>query len=331
MAGDWVEAMRAGDFARAWAISDRDLVQIAHPPKHTGPRHLQRIWRGEELSGRHVLVRCYHGLGDTIQFLRFMLPLREIARSVTVWCQPELLPLAVRAAGVDRVIPLHDGAAEASFEVDIEIMEVPHAIRAQREQVEMRAPYMMLPPDLAAALPRARDLEGRNLSVGLVWDVGNWDKRRVVPVGLLRHLAMTGVTLHSLQRGARADALARIGAKDVSTPDFVALGHRLRQLDLLVCVDTMVAHLAGALGCETWVLLHADCDWRWPQSGARSSWYPSLRLFHQTTPGDWGRVIAKVRDALQARLKAPQASATSAGTDLVRGGRASLSPDRMLK
>lgn len=304
MTGGWVEAMRAGDFARAWAISDRDLMQIAYPPKHSGPRHLQRIWRGEDLSGRHVLVRCYHGLGDTIQFLRFMRPLRDVARSVTLWCQAELLPLAAGAAGVDRAIPIHDGAPEIDFEVDIEIMEVPHAIRARREQVEMAAPYVILPPVPGLTAP-----VGRDLAVGLVWEVGDWDKRRVIPVALLGHLAMEGVTRCSLQRGARAEALDGIGARDISTPDIVALGHRLRQLDLLVCVDTMVAHLAGALGCEAWVLLHADCDWRWPQSGAHSLWYPSVRLFHQKSPGDWSNVIAEVRDALRARLEAGQAIA----------------------
>ncbi|MGY3468250.1 hypothetical protein ACVW0I_005121 [Bradyrhizobium sp. LM6.11] len=148
--------MRAGDFERAWAINDRDLTMLAYPPKHTGPRHLQRIWRGEDLTGKHVLVRCYHGLGDTIQFLRFMRPLRDIARSVAVWCQSELLPLVQRAAGVDRAFALHDGAPDVDFEVDIEIMEVPHAIKARREHVEMRAPYVSLPPAVEPTPPHER-------------------------------------------------------------------------------------------------------------------------------------------------------------------------------
>ena len=304
MAGGWAEAIRAGDFARAWTINDGDLLEIAHPPKHTGPRHLQRIWRGEDLKDKHVLVRCYHGLGDTIQFLRFMKPLRAIARSVTLWCQPELLPMVEGAAGVDRAIPLHDGAPESAFEVDIEIMEVPHAIRARRDQVEMRGPYLALP---TIALPPLR--REQSLAVGLVWKVGEWDKRREVPAVLLRNLAGSGVTLHSLQRGTSTEELATIGARDISTPDIVALGHRLRQLDLVVCVDTMIAHLAGALGCEAWVLLHADCDWRWPQSGARSFWYPSLRLFHQTRPGDWVDVIADARNALRVRLEGGRTTA----------------------
>ncbi|MGY4461459.1 hypothetical protein [Bradyrhizobium sp. LB13.1] len=232
--------MRAGDFERAWAINDRDLAMLAYPPKHTGPRHLQRIWRGEDLTGKHVLVRCYHGLGDTIQFLRFMRPLRDIARSVTVWCQSELLPLVQRAAGVDRAFALHDGAPDVDFEVDIEIMEVPHAIKARREHVEMRAPYVSLPPAVEPTLPHER-----GLAVGLVWEVGNWDKRRTVPLALLGHLAVPGVTLCSLQRGARTCELAEIGARDVSTPDVTVLGHHLRRLDLLICVDTMVAQPRG--------------------------------------------------------------------------------------
>lgn len=298
--------MRAGDLAHAWEISDRDLVTVAHPPKHAGPRHLQRIWRGEPLEGRHVLVRCYHGLGDTIQFLRFLPAFGEIARSLTVWCQPELLLLVARTAGVDRAIPLHDGAPEVEFDTDIEIMEVPHAVRAGRELVEIRAPYLTLPE---VAIPPLDSKRG--LAVGLVWEVGNWDKRRAVPVRLLRQLADAEVTLYSLQRGASPGELAEIGARDISTPDIAALGHLIRQLDLLICVDTMVAHLAGALGCEAWVLLHADCDWRWPSSGSGSFWYPSLRLFHQVTPGDWESVMAEVCAALRARARHRESSVWS--------------------
>lgn len=303
MARDWIDAMRAGDFELAWAINDRDLAMLARSPKHTGPRHLQRIWRGEDLTDKKVLVRCYHGLGDTIQFLRFLQPLRDLARSVTVWCQGELLPIVERAAGVDRAVALHDDAPDVDFDVDIEIMEVPHAIRARREHVEMRAPYVTFVQESQPKLPRCG-----GLAVGLVWEVGNWDKRRSIPAPLLRHLAGRGVSLYSLQRGSGTEGVFEIGARDVSTPDIVALAQLIRHLDLVVCVDTMVAHLAGALGCEAWVLLHADCDWRWPSAGSHSFWYPSLRLFHQQTGGDWQAVIAEVRDALLVRTALQGAS-----------------------
>jgi hypothetical protein len=255
------------------------------------------------LANKRVLVRCYHGLGDTIQFLRFMPALRAIARSVTVWCQTELLPLVERTEGVDLAIPLHDGAPCVEFDSDIEIMEVPHAIRAGRDTIEMRAPYLTLPASAASAQP----LEDRHgLAVGLVWEVGAWDKRRAVPPDLLRRLAGDGRTLYSLQRGAGPDRLAETVARDVSTPDIVALGHLIRQLDVVVCVDTMVAHLAGALGCEAWVLLHADCDWRWPVCGSHTFWYPTLRLFHQRTQGDWNDVIEQVRQMLLGRIELKQ-------------------------
>jgi hypothetical protein len=306
-ADGWAEAMRAGEFERAWAITDEYLARLSAPAKHPGPRHLQRIWRGEDLTGRHVLVRCYHGLGDTIQFLRFMPTLRAIARRLTVWCQPELIVLAESVEGVDRAVPLHDGAPDLGFDVDIEIMEVPHAIRAERGTVQMRKPYLELPPSRPAELPGAR---GR-LCVGLVWEVGNWARDRAIPADLLKCLGGDGVALYSLQRGPGSAQCGMICARDVSTPDIAALGRLVQALDLVVCVDSMVAHLVGALGREAWVLLQSDCDWRWPVTGDRSLWYPSLRLFHQKTSGDWGGVIDGVWSALQVRARATQVQETA--------------------
>jgi hypothetical protein len=299
--GGWISAMRAGEFERAWSITDRDLAAFRRPgeDKHKGPRHQQRIWRGEELRNRKVLVRCYHGLGDTIQFARFLPPLAAHAGEITVWCQPELLPLIARVEGVDRVIPLHDGTPDAEFEVDIEIMEIPHAIRAERDLIEMRRPYLTLPARVA---PIGK-VRGEAFSIGLVWEVGNWDKRRAVPAQLLTRLNGDGIELYSLQRGAAQKDYAEIGANDISTPDIVELGYRISELDLIISVDTMVVHLAGALGCEPWVMLQADCDWRWPARGGRSLWYPSARLFHQHLAAGWEAVIDDVRSALVNRLR----------------------------
>src|SRR5207253_7658644 len=119
MRDEWTAAMRAHDFPRAWEINDRDLAQriAAGRPKHEGPRHLQHIWRGEPLAGARVLVRCYHGLGDTLQFIRFVKPLRRIAREVILWVQPELLRLVANAPGVNRALPLHEGAPEVEYDV----------------------------------------------------------------------------------------------------------------------------------------------------------------------------------------------------------------------
>jgi hypothetical protein len=298
--GDWISAIRGGQFERAWAITDRDLATYrqGHEAKHRGPRHLQRIWRGEELRDRRVLVRCYHGLGDTIQFARFLPPLAELAGGLSVWCQPELLPLIERVDGVDRAIPLHDGKPDIDFEVDIEIMEIPHAIRACRGLIELRRPYLTLPLRPASGAVARRGA----LAVGLVWEVGNWDKRRAIPACLLDKLNRQGIELYSLQRGAASGEAEHIGAKDISTPDIVELGYRMGELDIIVSVDTMVVHLAGALGYEPWVMLHADCDWRWPTRGGASLWYPRARLFHQCRAGNWTEVIDDVSSALVSRI-----------------------------
>jgi hypothetical protein len=295
----WISAMRAGEFERAWSITDRDLAGgVSLGDKHKGPRHLQRIWRGEELRNRAVLVRCYHGLGDTIQFARFLPALAERARRLIVWCQPELLPLIERVEGVDQALPLHHGTVEAAFDVDIEIMEIPHAIRAGRDLIECRKPYLAAPPRAGPQCITNRPA----LSVGLVWDVSDWDKRRAVPPALLKRLKEDGLELYALQRGAAPEHLAAAGAIDISTPDIVTLCHRLGELDVIVCVDTMVVHLAGALGYTPWVLLHADCDWRWPASSGVSAWYPGATLFHQRIAGDWAGVIDNVREALRSRV-----------------------------
>ena len=136
----WAEALRRNDFQSAWRLSDASLAEhrFSGVAKHAGERHLQRIWRGEDLKNRSVLVRCYHGLGDTIQFIRFAKPLREIAREVIVWSQPELLSLVRQVNGVDRVLPLHEGTPDASFDVDIEVMELAHALRVTSQLITNR-------------------------------------------------------------------------------------------------------------------------------------------------------------------------------------------------
>ena len=105
----WIRAMRRGDWETAWRIGDRVLSTRGPGPFTHLPRHLQPVWDGSPLEGRRVLVRCYHGLGDTVQFVRLALRLRRIAREVILWAQPALIPLLRTTRGIDRLIALHDG------------------------------------------------------------------------------------------------------------------------------------------------------------------------------------------------------------------------------
>lgn len=111
----WKDRMRLGDFEGAWKISDEVLRSRTGQPCWDWPRHLQSIWDGRPLAGKRVLIRCYHGLGDTLQFIRFAPLVKAIAREVIVWAQPALIPLLKTAAGIDRLLPLHDGTPEAEY------------------------------------------------------------------------------------------------------------------------------------------------------------------------------------------------------------------------
>jgi hypothetical protein len=293
----WIRAMQSGNFAQAWKLSDAHLRArlAAGLLPHTGPRHLQHVWDGRPLADKRVLVRCYHGLGDTTQFIRFAAPLRKIAREVVVWGQPPLLPLLATAPGVDRVLPLHDGTPEVNFDCDVEIMELAHVLRIDEQSIRCAIPYVFISGH-RAWLSELR----RELSVGVVWRAGNWDECRSIPINLLSALShVSGVRLFSLQCGPAAAEAWRIPAEDIASSDVERTALTLRRLDLLISVDTFAAHLAGALGARVWLLLHADCDWRWMQGRTDTPWYPTMRLFRQRSAGDWPALMEEVIAALQ--------------------------------
>lgn len=203
--------MRRGDFAAAWAVSDAILAARAGEPRWHRPRHEQQLWDGTPLAGRRVLVHCYHGMGDTLQFARFLPRVAALGAELTVWAQPALLPLLATLRGAGRIIPLHDGAPGVARDVDVEIMELSHALRVEPRELAACVPYLRVPPS-----PLPRD-EG--LAVGLVWRAGAWDGRRSVPFPLLEPLAeVSGVELHLLQHGLlpaeRRAGLGRISGAD---------------------------------------------------------------------------------------------------------------------
>ena len=282
----WLAAMRRGDFAEAWRISDRVLLdRLAGGPCWDQPRHEQWVWDGRPLAGRRVLVRCYHGLGDTIQFARFLPQLQRLARQTIVWAQPSLVPLLQTSLRDSSVVPLDDGTPPLEYDVDIEIMELAHALRVTLATLPADVPYF--------SIPSAARLSGR-FSVGVVATSGAWDARRSVPAPLISRLYDAHVAdWFNLQLDAPLP-----GLRDVSTTSIVALASRLKALDLVITADTMLAHLAGSLGVRTWTLLPFEADWRWLADRSDSPWYPTMRLFRQSRAGDWEPVVEEVRKAL---------------------------------
>jgi hypothetical protein len=297
---DWMSAMRRGDFAAAWRISDallsapRDQTQL--------PRWQQSVWDGSSVAGKRVLVRCYHGLGDTIHFIRYASLLKEVATEVIVWTQASLIPLLRSVRGIDRLLPLHDGSPDVEYDVDVELGELPYVFRTMMESVPAEVPYVFVEP-------AEIECNGR-LQVGLIWESGDWDERRSVSFSEIKRLGQVpGVDWHILQRDAlRAGwdgELGKISGGDNPLDD----ARMMCALDLIVSVDTMTAHLAGALGRPTWTLLPYDADWRWMRDRHDTPWYPTMRLFRQQRDGCWDTVIDRIASDLHRLCGASNAAA----------------------
>jgi hypothetical protein len=290
--------MRTGNFQAAWRICDRVMDSRRGKTCFHLPRHLQWIWNGSPIDDRHVLVRCYHGLGDTIQFARFLPMLRTRARSVTVWAQPRLIPLLDTLESPIpnpesrlRFLPLHDGDVGIEYDVGVEIMELAHVFRTTLDALPAAVPYFSVD-----AMPLARN---RRPSIGLVWRAGDWDTARSIPFSELSSLIDVDADWYVLQ-GADAAGERRPGfGTAVGTSNISELAAAMRALDLVITIDSMTAHLAGALAVPVWTLVPYHADWRWMEGRSDSPWYPTLRLFRQPSQGDWQSVVASVTRELR--------------------------------
>jgi hypothetical protein len=334
----WMMHMRRGDFEAAWRLSDFVLRARRGQCCSHLPRHLQWVWDGRSLTGKRVLIRCYHGLGDTVQFIRYARLVKSIAKEVLVLAQGELLPLLSSIEAIDGLAALEAGDTGLCYDVDVEVMELPHVFRTTPENIPAGVPYIYAnhplnanPPsakrqalssarqngivDVAAhsgsdsgrenqgdaITPRAaRSPAQDKMRVGIVWAAGDWDPRRSVPVGLLAPLAeLPGVELQVFQVGAALAEPREWRAVIPQWKDIVTEADLLAMLDLMITVDSLPAHLVGALGIPVWTLLHKDADWRWMESRADSPWYPTMRLLRQQQAGDWRPVIVAVTNELR--------------------------------
>lgn len=290
----WMEAMRRGDFPEAWRISDALLPRLREQDQRDLPRRLQNVWDGRSVVGKRVLLRCYHGLGDTIQFIRYAPLLKQVAAEVTVWVQASLIPLLRSVKGIDRLVPLYKGTLEIEYDVDVELNELPYLFRTTLADIPANVPYFHVDPALLRS--NGTKIETR---IGLIWQSGEWDASRTIPFSFVRRLGnVPGVEWHILQRNA--DQAGSDGKFGVISGGNNPLDDArvMRALDLVISVDTMTAHLAGAVGTKTWTLLPFTADWRWMKDRDDSPWYSTMRLFRQQRAGDWSDVIAEVKNEL---------------------------------
>jgi hypothetical protein len=283
--GRWVAAMRAGRYADAWALRELTLAE-RDPNKRDDtalPYHLRWVWDGRPVDGRDVLVRCYHGLGDTIQFLRFLPLLARRAASITLEIQPSLCDLAMQVTD-GAIVPFDPARPLPPSEIDVEITELDLALRATPEDAP--APYLYASP---AALPLN--------AIGICYGAGEWDAERTVPSALLQSLCRLVPCVTLVPEPTPLDVLNPEGCPlDMGATAAIVAG-----TNLVITVDTMIAHLAGAMGKPTWLLLKAEPDWRWAPERGDSAWYPSMRLYTQPAPGDWPAVLSRIEHDLVAR------------------------------
>lgn len=250
-------------------------------------------WTGQR--GSRVLIHAEQGLGDTFQFIRFLPLLREHVSSLILRVQDPLKPLLQGVAGADRVLGRQDVLPEVDAEIPL--MSLPFLLKSWPPPPP---PYLKHPlGPLASFGPGA---------VGLGWQ-GNpaykADHLRSLPFNKVQKLfELPQIRWISLQKGLSMEALAPWptvmdfgGTADLQKP-FEDTARAILSLDRVITSDTALAHLAGALGAEVWLLLAYTPDWRWPLQGMQSIWYPRMRLFRQPVPGDWERVIHAVGAAL---------------------------------
>jgi hypothetical protein len=296
----WLRAMKAGDFEAAWRHTDAMEAER----RATGVRQAHNlVWDGRAFDGRRVLVRCLHGLGDTLQFMRFVPIVGARASELHFLVQPMLLELLQGAPGLGKVSnawtddpPAHD--------VEIEVMELAYALRCVADHLPPPYPHLRGPLREKLEIPR----DGR-LRVGLLWAVSAWGADRSAPIEALAPLfAVPGVRFFVLQQGDanQDDAARRFGLEPLHrrTERIAAAAAAMSQMDLVISVDAMPAHLASMLGTPTWLILKHDADWRWMQGRSDSPWYPTMRLFRQPRPGDWHALACEVAAELRDRAAA---------------------------
>ena len=303
-AGRWTAHMLAGDFASAWLESDAIRLRGA-PDTH-------RMWNGAPLKGPRVIVRCLHGLGDTIQFLQYVPRLLGLAPEIICEVPPALFELATCFKGVHHAITWGSLAPShpVPFDSQVEVMELPYMFRTELRDLPISENYLRLPPS-------RRDTVGKTMGtsraprVGVVWAGGDWNVSRSIPFPLFRELFFeAGCEFWNLQGGIAQVEWNRLPfsthlreSADLGS-GLMKLACVISQLDLIITVDTLAAHLAGAMAIPAWVLLQYAADWRWMAHGDTTSWYSSLRLFRQPTPGDWSSLIKQTREELHIWIQA---------------------------
>lgn len=280
------------DFARGFGEYEwRWALKAALPPPLRSPR-----WDGIDLGGKTILLHAEGGFGDSIQFVRYVPLVVQRGGKVILQCRKELKRLMENLPGVDGFCS--PGEPLPQFDAHCPLLSLPLAMGTTVQTIPAQIPYLR-------ALGK-RKLDGEGPHIGLAW-AGTLDNRdahnRHIPVHELSPLAKIKATFHSLQVGPAAADFQRVPELKMTDHsselnDFADTAALVDALDLVITVDTAVAHLAGAMGKRVWLMLSAVPEWRWLLDREDSPWYPTMRLYRQKSAGDWRGVVARIAEAL---------------------------------
>ena len=264
------------------------------------PRYEQTQWDGRDLGGKRIFLHCEQGYGDVIQFSRYAVLVAARGGHVLLGCPKPLQPLMETVPGIAEVVTTRENLRP--FDTHAPLMSLPSIFGTTLETIPVAIPYIHPRVSTFSQAKWVENLPGKK--VGVVWagsTAHSNDANRSLPLRFLKPLLnVPGIRWHSLQTGEAAQALTH--------PDFagkiVDLGNRFKdfhdtaeaisELDLVLAVDTAVAHLAGAMGKTVWLLLPFEAEWRWMTNREDSPWYPTFRLFRQSSPGNWEELSERV-------------------------------------
>lgn len=299
--------LQIGDFEKGWRAHEwrMRVEQLDKAKRDFKPP----LWLGEEpLLGKTILLHAEQGLGDTIQFCRYARLAASQGAAVLMEVQPWLKSLLAQVEGVNRLFAF--GETLPAFDCHCPLLSLPLAFKTTLASIPADVPYLGSDP-IAGCKWRSKLGNPTLPRVGLAWSGATThrnDANRSIPLANFARLVSERAQLVSLQKEVRAaDKLVLDERKDIQylgddLDDFTDTAAVVELMDLVITVDTVVAHLAGAMGKPVWILLPFNPDWRWLLEREDSPWYPTARLFRQPAPGDWNTVIARLKSALDERF-----------------------------
>ncbi|KAA3595638.1 MAG: tetratricopeptide repeat protein [Candidatus Scalindua sp. AMX11] len=265
-------------------------------------------WDGSSLNGKSILVHAEQGYGDTIQFVRYLPLIKERGGHVIFECNQDLLCLLQNGVAIDRLVERPAvGVTTVQFDFHVPLLSLPGIFGTDSVTIPSNIPYISLDRERVKRW-HSRFVHDKNFKIGLVWAGNPHNRKDRIRSCFLEDFAtladVPGVSFYTLQKGAASDQVTDppknmvFNNLEKELYDFAETGAAIANLDLVITVDTAVAHLAGAIGKPVWSLIQVDPDWRWLINREDTPWYPSMRLFRQAQPNDWTSVIQAVKKAL---------------------------------